>query len=198
VITTKSAIHLVLLAVSGSAGCWAAGNVGNPEPQVAIRLLDSDRVAGLDLRTAKDVASMILTTAGVHVGWQDGGALHTSAETIDIRFSHSTLRNGTAGALAVSLPYARGGVRITVFVDRVADYANRNPLFMPRILGHVLAHEIGHVLRGTDAHSLTGVMKAHWDRDDYRAMRVKIIEFTSDDAARIASHLAQSHARAAD
>ena len=89
------------------------------------------------------------------------------------------LQHGTpAGALAVSLPYARGGVRITVFFDRVADYANCDPLFMPRFLGHVLAHEIGRVLRGTNAHSLTGVMKAHWDRDDYFAMRVKIIGST--------------------
>jgi hypothetical protein len=67
---------------------------------------------------------------------------------------------------------------------------------VPRVLGHVLAHEIGHVLQGTGRHSPSGVMKAHWDEDDYIIMRSKNIEFTREDAVAIASHLAQNRARA--
>ena len=197
-ITRKTAIHLVLLAISGNSGCWAAVKTGNPDPQVAIRLLDADPVAGPDLRTAQDIAGKILASAGVRVRWHGGHAIHPAAETIDIRFTHSLPRYGTTGALAESSPFAHSGVRITVFLDRVLEYANRNPLFTPRILGHVLAHEIGHVLKGTDAHSSVGVMKAHWNYDDHRTMRSKTLEFTRDDAAMIASHLAHGRTRTAD
>ena len=41
-------------------------------------------------------------------------------------------------------------------------------------------------------------MKANWDESDYLIMRVKNLEFTREDKAMIASHLAQSRALEAD
>ncbi len=38
------------------------------------------------------------------------------------------------------------------------------------ILGHAVAHEIGHLLLATDAHSLIGIMKENYDNDDLFAM----------------------------
>jgi hypothetical protein len=193
VITMKSAIHLVLLTMSGSVGSWAANATGNPDFPVAIRLLSSDQVSAPDLRGAKEVASAILASASVHVRWQGGDTIQPAAETIDIRFVHSKLLSTTPRSVAEA-----SGDRITVFLDRVSDYANRNPLHMPRVLGHVLAHEIGHVLQGTGRHSRTGVMKAHWDEDDYITMRSKNIGFTREDAVAIASHLGRNRARATE
>jgi hypothetical protein len=190
VITTKSAIHLVLLAIFGGVGSWAANAAGNPDFQVAIRLLGSDKVSAPDLRGAKDVASAILASASVHVRWQDGDTIQAAADTIDVRFVHSKLLSTNPRSVAEA-----NGDRITVFLDRVSDYANRNPLYMPRILGHVLAHEIGHVLQGTGRHSRSGVMKAHWDEDDYITMRTKNLGFIREDAAAIESHLTQNRAR---
>jgi hypothetical protein len=34
------------------------------------------------------------------------------------------------------------------------------------ILGHVIAHEMGHALLNTDKHTDTGIMRAIWDMDD--------------------------------
>ena len=49
-------------------------------------------------------------------------------------------------------------------------------------LAHVLAHEIAHMLIGTDWHAETGIMKAHWDGTDYAAMKeLNPLEFTPDD-----------------
>jgi hypothetical protein len=193
VILTKSAIHLVLLIMSGSVGCWAATATGNPDFPVVIRLLSSSQVSAPDLRGAKEVVSAILASASVYVRWQGGDTIQPAVESIDIRFVHSKLLSTTPRSVAEA-----SGDRITVFLDRVSDYANQNPLFMPRILGHVLAHEIGHVLQGTGRHSRTGVMKAHWDEDDYITMRSKNVEFTREDAVAIASHLAWIRAPATE
>ena len=48
-------------------------------------------------------------------------------------------------------------------------------------LAHVLVHEIAHILQGTNGHSDTGVMKAHWTEGDYSQMRFKPLAFTSAD-----------------
>jgi hypothetical protein len=49
------------------------------------------------------------------------------------------------------------------------------------VLAHVLVHEITHVLEGIDRHSATGIMKAHWNYNDYLEMRRKPLPFAHED-----------------
>ena len=49
------------------------------------------------------------------------------------------------------------------------------------ILAHVLVHEITHILQGIDRHSESGVMKASWTNQDYKAMAWKPLPFTPQD-----------------
>jgi hypothetical protein len=49
---------------------------------------------------------------------------------------------------------------------------------LPTILGCVMAHEIGHLLLGSN-HSATGIMKAHWGRKEVRELIKGDLLFTS-------------------
>ena len=49
------------------------------------------------------------------------------------------------------------------------------------ILAHVLAHELGHILQGTDWHAETGVMQANWRAADYETMQRGPLAFTAED-----------------
>ena len=49
---------------------------------------------------------------------------------------------------------------------------------VPALLAHVLVHEIAHILQGINRHSDEGVMKAHWDANDYHLMQSKPLFFT--------------------
>jgi hypothetical protein len=81
------------------------------------------------------------------------------------------------GALAVS--YLFEGIHIRVFYDRVRTATESCPL--PVLLGHVLAHEISHMLEGTDWHSASGMMKSRWDRNDFWRMARQPLPFTDSD-----------------
>lgn len=35
-----------------------------------------------------------------------------------------------------------------------------------RVLGHVMAHEVGHLLLGTNAHALVGIMRPYWQGEE--------------------------------
>jgi hypothetical protein len=48
-------------------------------------------------------------------------------------------------------------------------------------LAHVLAHEITHMLQGTDRHSDSGIMKARWNSEDYFEMLRTPLSFTEAD-----------------
>ena len=52
--------------------------------------------------------------------------------------------------MAYALPYGASGTTIHVFYDRVLQDHRELPA---EVLGHVIAHEIGHVLEGIARHS---------------------------------------------
>jgi hypothetical protein len=81
----------------------------------------------------------------------------TCAETkgIVVTLSPETPLNHHPGALAYSMPF--DVTRIVLLYDRVLSAAG--PDLAPALLGHVLAHEIVHILQGVNAHSASGLMK---------------------------------------
>lgn len=79
-----------------------------------------------------------------------------------IDLSVETSQDPFPGALAYSQPFE--GTHIHVFYDRLRQTYCRCP--PSALLAHVLAHEIGHILEGTNSHSRSGIMKAHWDDND--------------------------------
>jgi hypothetical protein len=56
-----------------------------------------------------------------------------------------------------------------------------SPALTPYLLGHVLAHEIVHVLQGIELHSAGGLMKARWENRDYADMQRARLKLTQDD-----------------
>jgi hypothetical protein len=61
------------------------------------------------------------------------------------------------------------GYHAYVYYDRVQQLAHNRELGK-ELLGVVLAHEIGHLLLGSNAHSLNGIMCAHWKHREFLAV----------------------------
>jgi len=70
----------------------------------------------------------------------------------------------------------------SIFYDYVEDLAHSGDASRDQILGHAIAHEFGHLLLGTMGHSLTGLMRARWDRADLLLATVERLKFTSQQA----------------
>ena len=118
----------------------------------------------------------------------------SSAERRALHAVRSGLPEGFhPGALAYAMPYAQTGTRIHVLVDRLHVLVSK-PLG-GALLGHVLAHELAHVLEGSAHHSEAGVMKARWDNGDLEQMTRRPLSFSAEDAAAIRSGLAKILAR---
>jgi hypothetical protein len=56
---------------------------------------------------------------------------------------------------------------------------------IPIILGCVIAHEIGHLLLGSNSHSGLGVMQRRWERKQFRQAMTGILLFTPEQAKRL-------------
>ena len=83
----------------------------------------------------------------------------------------------------------------SVFFHRVEQLAAETETAEDVILGHMLAHEAGHLLLGVGSHSKRGIMHIPWREDDLKRAKIGGLTFTpkqaramqNDSAKRIAA-----------
>jgi len=63
------------------------------------------------------------------------------------------------------------------FYDRIQQMAEARGL-APALLGHVLAHEIGHLLLRSNSHSISGIMSGRWVGEELRRLSEGALFFT--------------------
>ena len=76
-----------------------------------------------------------------------------------------------------------------VFQDRVEQLARDSHANRSEILGHVAAHEIGHLLLGSNAHSQMGIMCANWYGRQLRSAAMGTLLFTPQESQLIRAKL---------
>jgi hypothetical protein len=133
----------------------------------------------IDLNWAKGVTSLIFADAGVRIKWRCGEPDRWETPMpILINLTSHTPDELLPGALA----YARvfEGVHIRIFLDRLRPGAT-DPRVGTFLLAHVMAHEITHILEGTDRHSGVGVMKCRWSSAEINRMTVKPLLLAPED-----------------
>lgn len=157
-----------------------------PGPDVAVCLKNAYLAPPGVLERAKQIARGIFKSADVNLVWvETEGAGHRTGAPLylDVTFLKSPVWDAGSGsdALAEAHPFANTSRAITVRYDRLIDTIGPDKELESTLLAHTLAHEIGHMVENVDHHSGSGVMKARWDRSDYRDMEWKPLEFAPED-----------------
>jgi hypothetical protein len=180
----KSGIMAMLLA--GGAG-WAA-RAGEAAPFSVTVYMDwqSSRSA-VDGYRAKFYATKLFADAGINIQWAGRAPDQVTAGADVIRitvvdrpspaFDVPTKRQ----TLAIARPYRSELQNITVFYDRVQAYTQAFQSHAAAVFGHILAHEIGHVLEGVARHSDDGLMRAQWRMSDLNTMLAHGLGFADED-----------------
>jgi hypothetical protein len=133
------------------------------------------------LSSAEKLASKMFDEIGVKIEWSEQDDCYLRAGAIVVTLSYAIDPGKRPGAYAFARPYE--GTNIGVFWDRI-----QHKLPPPKssiLLGHVLAHEITHILQIDTRHSETGVMKATWSDEDLFQMVKRPLRFTEKDVQMI-------------
>jgi hypothetical protein len=152
-----------------------------------------NEAAGAAPAMARKTVSQMFAGIGVTIDWRTQRG-DCPADALKIRLSNKTEETLRPGALAYALPYE--GTHIVVFYDRIQQMGN--PRFAPRVMAHVIVHEITHITERVARHSSEGVMKARWSGGDLRVMERKLLAFDAADVDLIYAGLEYRAAHPAD
>ena len=145
----------------------------------------TEAASASDIRTARRTASAILGRAGIHVEWFEcalPGEVIADACNQPPQWNELLVRVVSAGAVhgprdvdtlgfAIVDPDLGVGSLATVYADRVAVLAQGAGVDAAELLGRTMAHEVGHLLLGTNRHAARGLMRASWSSADLRRNR---------------------------
>jgi hypothetical protein len=174
---------------------WWTSAIGLAKSADPVVLVCSHHGVDEVISRAQMIATQIFVPLGVRLRWSSAGSQCAEA-AIRISYSHDTPRTLLPNALAYSRPFADPdgkGVQIEIFRDRVIGGAGE--LARIQILAHVIAHELGHVLGGSDWHSVQGVMRARWSTQDLTTMQRHNLGFSQEDVLIIRAGVAGSAAK---
>ena len=193
---TVAVAVLSLLAAAGDAGggpasAFAPGASADKEAgphtrgigraRVTVRVYDTTVMPVADQTVALRAATGVLAAAGIDVAWlacgRGNSAMNPSGCDTPIGRAEVAVRllrlpgaptmqgELSLGYSLIDVPAAAGALA-TIYVDRVAWFSARANVDMRLVLGRAIAHEIGHLLQGTNAHGAAGLMRAVWLRTE--------------------------------
>ena len=162
--------------------CGVLHGVGFADPShryrntaaVCIRLTIADQLSGSALNTVKEEATRIWIRQGIALNWTDPAA-ETCRTVVPIIFDGSELLKqggrssgdalgltvflGRSQTIYVSAPRAFKMLGQTSTFDKAVASQGERDYRGGVLLGRVVAHELGHVLLTSMAHSQTGLMR---------------------------------------
>lgn len=175
--------RLVLLSLSLCS--LAAAHECDVTHVVRVRLIDEEQLPQQMLEEAQEEAGWVLRSLCVELIW----TRERSLKAIDIRILAVPLTPDVPQqSMGISLVGGNLGLRGAVFLTRIRETQRRfaPDVKMTRILGCVLAHEIGHLLLSSSAHSSDGIMKAEIGGEQAVKAGQRRLTFTSSDRRRFA------------
>ncbi len=157
----------------------------DPEVGIGLRVYNFAGVPAETLNMAEMNASEILHELRLATRWIDcvprPSAVQAHAECNEplssedlvlrvLPLSSDSRRESPDPVLGTSMIAGNGerGVYASIYYQAVEYVARRQGLEVFQILSLAMTHEIGHLLSNSNTHSLIGIMKAEWSREDLR------------------------------
>ncbi len=171
-----------------------------------VRVYDNGMMPAADQTVALRAAAGVLAAAGIDVQWVACGEAESDATpnicstplgAADLSVRLVRLPGSPSANGQLQLGYslvdttAHDGKLATVYVDRVEWLSNQAGADPSVVLGFAVAHEIGHLLLGTNAHAARGIMRAVWTRTELQHADVNDWVFSRSEGSKMRGSLAE-------
>jgi hypothetical protein len=118
-----------------------------------------------------------------------GATVCGARRDIAIEMIAASPRSLRESVLGMSSPFADFGLSIRIFDDHIREAAARNGSPHSTVLAYAMAHEIGHVLLRSSAHTRWGIMSGIWTENEYTQMADGVLLFSAEAAKTMKANL---------
>ncbi len=181
---------------------------GSSDFTVRVLVYNYAGVPAKELTGAQKVATKIFREAGIEVAWETCAGPGAEEQACQGPFDSTVLflrllprkmaervaANSQQFGYAQLAKTGAPGIHAYVFHFRLEELAGRNLIFQSDLLGQVMAHEIGHLLLGTNSHSRRGIMQSFWGGQQLKQANLKNLYFSSKQSARVRAKVARRRA----
>ena len=165
-------------------------------PTITVQIYNYSQASPAILARAEHEAARILGAAGLHTVWLGCPVIPSPAGNSDpcqkaleasdlrLRILPSPVQNKFQDAV---FGFAVHPALASVYYDYAQRLARIDDaeLETPVILGGIMAHELGHLLLGSDSHSSTGIMQSRWEKNQVRQLMMGDLLFTPEQSTRM-------------
>ena len=170
--------------------------------EVTVRLYDQAGIGAKKLERARGIVDRIFRISGVSLHWvpcaTDGSETKQECiqllknNEISLRIvsrspSEQKVTGHFTGGRAHRIGNLKGAGFASIFVDRLEKIAAEQKLSLAIVLGHIIGHEVGHILLPQNSHSRQGLMRFHLKRDEWQQADKGRLHFTKNQAKQIVS-----------
>ncbi|HKD50905.1 MAG TPA: hypothetical protein VKB90_08915 [Candidatus Acidoferrum sp.] len=171
--------------------------------QLRVSVFNSSAVLPSTVDRAESEAGQVLRDAGVGVIWlncpqnaQHEAALGSCSEASFPSHLHLRIVRASRGlrATTVGISFVAEdgrGCYADLFYQPIQQLQEETQVSPSVVLGHAMAHELGHLLLGTNSHSSSGLMRSHWTGEDLARASKGNLRFSQEQSVRIRNRLAQ-------
>jgi len=173
-----------------------------PRLSITVHSFDYSGTRPAAIAEAQRAAEMIFLQTGIHIRWLNcpvAGSRSASVPDCEVwtdatHFALVVLSERMARKaatdprqLGMAVLNREGGFpnHAYVFLHRAVDLATNELLPWTGILGHLIAHELGHLLLGTNSHFPVGIMRANWGPAEIKLALMGNVSFTTQQSKRI-------------
>src|SRR6267142_710198 len=207
--TLRKWLSLVFALALPSSAAWSTQTAVS-EMRVTISVHNDAGISAGTLRGAEVEASRVFRQSGIEAKWlycplpADGPKDPAQCRTaefpahLQLRIARRSLNLGKI-TLGISYLSADGsGCCADLFYQRVEEMHERSRVNLASLLGDVAAHEIGHLLLGTNSHAASGIMRARWQSEELGSVGMGTLFFSDAESRQMRSKLATWQAKRKD
>jgi len=206
---TKSILFATFFSLLTAGAETLGATQPSPAPVLTVRFYNYAGVSATTLERAAEIAGRVYDKAGIRTVWMEcrtradqpvtnpACSEKPGASVIQVRLLSKSMAAGVdidPTVFGYAAPSKTGGFGAVanIISHRVAQLARDVESSEELILGHVLAHEIGHLLLGYGGHSKRGLMRVHWDESELQKAAIGGLVFTKKQVKKVR---AQAEAR---
>ena len=174
---------------------------GRETEQIVVSVFNRAGANPAAVRAAEEMAARIYEQVGVSIAWRNCRTqAEPEPERCEAATDHRQLvlniehqpRTLVADAFGVAFLGNDGwGTFCDVFYDRILELHRDGRASEETILGMVMAHELGHLLLGSNSHSDTGIMRPKWQSENFLAPFFEVTKFSRQQVQKISDRLKQ-------